>query len=81
MKLFNGRVSKPECGCVNVTSKRIEELENRELGFIQSLRELEAENKALREAILDWWNGAPDDADCDERLGQVAAAEAQRSRS
>jgi len=29
--------------------ERIEELEARELGFIQSLREMEAENKALRE--------------------------------
>ena len=39
------------CNRINLLMEHIDELETRELGFIQSLRALEAENAKLREAL------------------------------
>ena len=62
--------------------ERIEELEKQELGFIQSLRELEAENAELREMVIRMYQHCTiekaemTEAESDEWMTLAAALEA-----
>jgi hypothetical protein len=53
----------------------IERLKAESNKWLRLAQKFECENEALREAILTWWDGSPEDMFAsDDQLGQVAVA-------